>query len=262
MKRIIKKVIMKLIPSFRPQVANEEQRRLGICINFRIPTNEPLVALTFDDGPSEGVNQEYLASIDGTEIYDPQSTRNLLAVLDRHHAKATFFICGEHICAEGAETLKETHAQGHELGVHCWHHGESVHRMAQPELIDELCRTKKLITELTGSVPTCMRPPRGETEAVTTQLIFSHTGMRTILWQETAFDWFPHYAPEQSVACIMQTLAPGSIVLLHDIYRKTPETVDLLLNEMENRGLRSTTISDLIQHSHDISNYMSPPRRD
>lgn len=261
MKNFIKKIIQHFIPSFRPQASTEEQRRLGICINYRIPVSENLVAITFDDGPSDGANPEYLKSINADKAYDQQCTRKLLKVLAKHQAKATFFVCGEHIRGDGIEAVKETHAQGHEVAVHCWHHGESVHRMTQPELIDELMRTKRLIREVTGEAPTCMRPPRGETEAVTTQLIFSHTGLRTILWQETAFDWLQR-TPQQSVEGIMKTISPGSVVLMHDLYNYTPETVDMLLKALHKRGLKCTTVSNLIKNSREAANYMPPPVRE
>lgn len=260
MKNIIKKIIQHFIPSLRPQVSNSEQRRLGICINYRIPTKSNLVAITFDDGPSENVNPAYLDTIKATTRHDPDCTRKVLQVLEKHRAKATFFVCGEHIKGEGEVTLKAAHNAGHEIAVHCWHHGESVHRMTQPELIDELMQTKKRILEVTGTEPTCMRPPRGETDDVTTQLIFSHVGLRTILWQETAFDWL-FYTPRESVDCILNTIAPGSIVLMHDLYEYTPETVDKLLEQLQKRGLKCVTVTELINSSTEAANYFPPPQR-
>ena len=261
MKNLIKKLIIRLIPSFGPQSSTAEQRRLGICIQERLPVDAPLVALTFDDGPSDAVNKKYLESIQATEVYDPQCTRRCLNLLDKYNSKATFFVCGEHISDAGVQTILDIFQEKHELGVHCWKHGKSVNLIPQPELVNELMRTKRLIKQLTGTSPTCMRPPRGETDSVTSQLIFSHTGLRTILWQETAFDWL-FYTPEQSVACILKTVQPGSIILLHDIYRYTPDTVELLLHNLHGLGLRSTTVSDLIQHSGCKDNYMSIPTRD
>ena len=260
MKTLIKKIIMRFVPSFRPQTGNDEQRRLGICINYKLQTDLPLVAITFDDGPSEGVNEDYLHSINATKTYDKYCTQKILKILEENNAKATFFICGEHVTEEATDTIKNIYNQGHELAVHCWQHGESVHHIPQPDLIDELMRTKRLITSITGSPPTCMRPPRGETEAVTTQLIFSHTGLRTILWQETGFDWLGH-DPEYSVSVIMKSLSPGSIVLLHDIYKHTPKLLELLFAEMKKKELRCTTVSDLINHSKDLNSYMAIPYR-
>ena len=260
MKDIIKRIVQYFIPSFRPQVANEEQRRLAICVNYRIPTDEPLVALTFDDGPSEGANPEYLRSILAEDVFDSECTRKVLEVLEKHQAKSTFFVCGEHITREAESTIQAMHLAGHEVAVHCWKHGQSVHLIPQPELVAELARTTELITRITGTRPTCMRPPRGETEAVTSQLIFSHAGLRTILWQETAYDWL-FYTPEKSCESILATIAPGSIVLLHDIYRYTPETVDMLLTELSKRGLRCTTVTNLLNHSRDKDEYMAVPHR-
>ena len=260
MKALIKKLVQYFIPSFRTQVCNSEHRRLGICINFRIPTHSNLVAITFDDGPSEGVNPEYLKSISAESSYNSQCTNEVLNILRQYNAKATFFVCGEHIKGPAIETLKQTHAEGHEIAVHCWHHGESFHKLRQDTLLNEVMNTKQLITQVTGEVPSCVRPPRGETESVTTQLLFSHAGLRTILWQETAFDWLS-YTPEQSVKEILKTIGPGSIVLLHDIYRYTPETVNMLLAELQKRGLNSTTVSELIKQSDDAAQYMPVPVR-
>jgi len=70
---------------------------------WSVPTSEPMVALTFDDGP------------------DPELTARILAVLDRYRVQATFNVMGYNASRHG-DLLRAVVAGGHELGNHTWTH--------------------------------------------------------------------------------------------------------------------------------------------
>ncbi|MDB6094438.1 MAG: acetyl xylan esterase [Verrucomicrobia bacterium] len=76
----------------------------GLCRNFtRFETTEREIWLTIDDGP------------------DPQDTPRLLDLLDRHRARATFFLVGERV-ARWPELAREIVRRGHEIGHHTHTH--------------------------------------------------------------------------------------------------------------------------------------------
>jgi peptidoglycan/xylan/chitin deacetylase (PgdA/CDA1 family) len=68
-------------------------------IVWRVDTPEPLVALTFDDGPA------------------PDHTPRVLEILARHGAKATFFLIGDRAVAHPG-TVQRIREEGHEVGSH------------------------------------------------------------------------------------------------------------------------------------------------
>lgn len=250
---------MKIFPSFRPPVlCTGQQRKEGVGINNHVDTNMPYVALTFDDGPAEGVN---LALDFNRPLYAPDATRKVLSILEQYNAKATFFAVGEHINEAGAQTLKDIHGKGHEIGVHGWQHANMLDTLPLAQVVSEVMRTKELITRITGQPPVSLRPPCGHASPVTAQLIFSHTGMRSFMWTDATYDWEGH-SPQQCFERIIDNIRPGSIVLMHDIYTTTPETLELLLPALQSKGYKCVTLSELLNSSNEITNYIPLPQRD
>ena len=72
------------------------------CIT-RVETTEPLIALTFDDGP------------------DPRFTPALLELLERHDARGTFFMLGSS-AAQHPDLVRQVAEAGHTIGNHTWDH--------------------------------------------------------------------------------------------------------------------------------------------
>ena len=69
----------------------------------RVPTEQPLVAMTFDDGPR------------------PRTTPRVLKVLEAEEITGTFFICGR-LVRRFPEIFKDIVAAGHQLANHTWSH--------------------------------------------------------------------------------------------------------------------------------------------
>lgn len=257
-KQLVKSFILKLFPSFRPPVlCTPRQRYEGIAINNRIDTSKPYIALTFDDGPSQGVNLKHDFN---REVYDKYGTQKVLNILRKYNSKATFFVLGEHIANADKSTLHIIHQDGHEIGVHGWQHDHSLDDILLRQVEHELKLTKHLIREITGQNPVVMRPPRGHADPATAQLIFNGTGMRAVLWSEASYDW-ENRPTQQALEHVMRTLGPGSIVLMHDIYSSTPETLELLLEETLKRGLICVTLSELISTSNEFPHFTPLPEQ-
>ncbi len=189
-----------------------------------------LVALTFDDGPS-------------------QYTPPIVELLARHGARATFFVEGQAI-AGNEETLRRTAREGHELGNHAWSHPRPRARTDQ-ELRDELRRTSRAIYDATGVDARLLRPPYG-TDAARYARIGAELGLTpTVLWSVDGYD-YQEVAAEDIVTFVRSTIRPGAIVLLHDGRRADRPTVEALaaiLADLTARDYRSLTVSELLAAS-------------
>lgn len=101
---------------------------------YRVKTLQPLVGLSFDDGP------------------DPQFTLQALRILDQHGAKATFFLIGER-AALYPELLDAIRAQGHEIGNHCWKDG-SILGLSDEHFTHSLDETGRVLQlSMAGDIP-------------------------------------------------------------------------------------------------------------
>lgn len=107
---------------------------------YRVDTQQPIVALTFDDGPVTG------------------KTERLLDVLKKHNAHATFFLQGANI-AQNKAVIQRMLEEGHSVGNHTWSHTR-IDNLSDAELSHELQQTNDAIVGITGQPNELMRPPR------------------------------------------------------------------------------------------------------
>ncbi len=161
----------------------------------------PSLYLTFDDGP------------------DPIWTPQILDLLDRYNAKATFFVVGSRVGAGGA-LINRIIQSGHALGNHSWMH-EPLNRRTDADVVASLEATTAAV-DRHGYTMQCMRPPYG---AVSDHLraINAGLGLTTLLWDIDTFDW-----KRPGVASIVGRVGnhpDGKDVLLHDGGGPRAETV-------------------------------------
>jgi chitooligosaccharide deacetylase len=205
----------------------------------RRDVDAPVVALSFDDGPSLWTEQ-------------------ILDLLAAAGARATFFVCGQVI--EGREdTVRRCVAEGHEVANHTHTHPE-LRDLDRAAIFAELDAASSAIESVLGARPLCFRPPYFESspdiEAVSRELGLGEP-VGADAWTT---DWDQQPA-EQMVAAIGATCRAGSIIDLHDAIppqdrAPTPSTRDetvravgLLLPWLAERGLRAVTVSELLSAS-------------
>jgi peptidoglycan/xylan/chitin deacetylase (PgdA/CDA1 family) len=191
---------------------------------YFVSTEKPWVALTFDDGP------------------DPETTPRILDTLRRHGAHATFFLISERIPGNEA-IVSRIVAERHELANHLTRDEPSI------ELSPEAFERNLLAThsELARYGPVrWFRPGSAwfDREMLTT--LEKHE-YRIALGSVYSFD---PQIPSVWVASryIEWTVEPGSIVILHDGGSRGERTriiLDIVLPELERRGLRAVTLSQL-----------------
>jgi peptidoglycan/xylan/chitin deacetylase (PgdA/CDA1 family) len=200
-------------------------------VSSREGVTEPLVALTFDDGPS------------------PQ-TPDILDLFREHHGHGTFFVLGESV--EGREEiLARTLAEGHEIGNHTFSHPHAM-RCTDDELAHDIARCQRLL----GHAPELFRPPYGEDPLRCARIAEARMLPTTVLWSIDPSDWLER-DPSAIAATILDQLAPGAIVDLHDGWPRvtsTPAdrtpTVDALriaMPEIDRLGYRCVTVSELLR---------------
>lgn len=163
--------------------------------------DESSVALTFDDGPN------------------PAATPALLDLLDRHEARATFFVTGEHVRAF-PELAREIVSRGHTIGNHTDSHRMLIFR-STAEIADELKRCDEAIHEATGKTPRWMRPPFGFRGPCVRGAVREWGGAGVVMWSALAWDWKPKRT--EKVVEHLQRVRGGDIVLLHDGDFREPE---------------------------------------
>lgn len=162
----------------------------GTTVGVR--TREQVVALTFDDGP------------------DPHWTPQLLEILTRHQARATFFVLGKSV-SRWPDLTRRLVAEGHAIGNHTWDH-PSLPLLTWRGRRAQIAWTAEALAEFGGTQ--LFRPPYGH-QTLASQLSTVATGHRVVGWSCLARDWRDDPA-EAMVARIESQMKPGAIVLFHD----------------------------------------------
>ncbi len=200
---------------------------LTTSINYRVATDEPLIALTFDDGPS------------------PKHTAAVLDILDRAGVTATFFLIGKHV--QAFPHLARRTAERHEIGNHTWSHPNMGLHDAR-RATEQLRRGEEAITAATGRPPTLFRPPYGAFSGAVAMIATSMKYPIT-LW-DLEFGQHRRDTVRANVDRVSSLAGPGSIVLGHDGGTLDGQTlVDSLpsvIDRLRDRGFGFTTVSKLL----------------
>jgi polysaccharide deacetylase family sporulation protein PdaB len=204
-----------------------------------VPTTQKLIALTFDDGPNP--------------VYTPQ----VLDLLHKYHAKATFFVIGSKV-TQHADLVKRESAEGHEVANHSYRH--RLKRITGNDLYEDLAKAQEAIYSATGHEAHLYRPPGGmyNRSIVNTA---KEAGYRVVLWSSDPHDW-REPGVHRIVQSVKSHLHNGDIVLLHDHGRHCPQTLkalEQLLPELEAAGYQFVTISELLQKSNKLPAHLPTP---
>ena len=200
----------------------------------------PFIAMTFDDGPSEKL------------------TPKLLNLLAAHHIKATFFVIGQEV-ADYPEIVARAAREGHEIANHSWSH-PNLGKMSDESVRRELRRTDDAIKQAIGKRPTLMRPPYGSLSTRQKHWIHDEFGYEIVLWDVDPLDW---KRPGPTTVCnrILRETRAGSIVLSHDIHPGTIEAMPTTFDQLEAKGFKFVTVSELIAMETPEPPKPSPPEK-
>ena len=181
----------------------------------------PRVALTFDDGP----NARY--------------TPLLLEGLRKRNIHATFFLLGENI-PKNEELLLRMQKDGHLIGCHTWSHVQ-LDKISPSSASREILKTNSLIYHITGTYPTCLRPPYG---AWKKDLELPVT-MLPVFWDVDTLDW-QSQNPESILDIVRKNVQDGSIILMHDSYDSSVRAALAITDELTEKGYDFVTADQLL----------------
>jgi peptidoglycan/xylan/chitin deacetylase (PgdA/CDA1 family) len=196
---------------------------------WRVRTDRPVVALTFDDGP------------------DPEYTERFLDVLSGW--PSTFFVLGDKV-NRWASVVRTAAGAGHEIASHGQTHRPFT-RLSPRATIEEIRDAHTSIGNALGSPPRFYRPSHGLFN-LAAWLAIPRLGMRRTLWTASSGDWEEQATPQSIRDRVLAAAAPGAILLMHDSGgrpgrpARTLEALPSILVGLRERGLQPVTLSDLV----------------
>ncbi|MGG3890031.1 polysaccharide deacetylase family protein [Metabacillus fastidiosus] len=215
--------------------SREEYEKSGHVI-WEVDTKEKIVAITFDDGPHP--------------IFTPQ----ILDILAKYNAKATFFVAGNKV-RRFPTILERITKEGHEIANHTYHHIYDKNITAST-LRTELEQTDEIIQRITGNKPTLYRPVGGlHNDLIINTAVKSDKLVILWSWHQDPQDWRKPTANQIS-KYITKGVRPGNIILLHDWigseFSQTSQTVkglEIIMEFLYKNSYEVVTVSELILHS-------------
>lgn len=221
--------LKKLIQQYRP---TESEAEIECEIQrMAIDPNKPMVALTFDDGPIYGI------------------TDQILNILEENNARATFFVCGWRFGHdENKDILRRAVALGCEIGNHTWSHN-MLPGQNYVSVRYEVQNTNKVIFDIAGVHPHCLRPPGGQ-NTYEAMRVARENDMMVVLWSQSGN---VHEIDPQKIAQNVEkqivdgdVLEDGDIVLLHDTHYNMIDAVKIIVPKLIEEGYQLVTMWELL----------------
>jgi peptidoglycan/xylan/chitin deacetylase (PgdA/CDA1 family) len=199
----------------------------------RTATSDPVIALTFDDGP------------------DPEYTPRLLDILERYRAHATFFMIGEAAQAH-PELVRRIAQAGHAIGNHSWNH-PSFPLISGRERRAQIRACAEAVAPYGERL---FRPPYAE-QNIASRIDAFLLGYKVVMFDAWSDDWCGG-DPETVARQLERRLRPGGVIVLHDrlsdaldptyFNRETMlKALEIFLNRMGDR-FRFVTVPELLRH--------------
>ncbi|BCB03679.1 polysaccharide deacetylase family protein [Bacillus sp. KH172YL63] len=197
-------------------------------LTAEVETNEKIIAITFDDGPTE-------------------NTDEIIATLNDYGAQATFFLVGNEI-EKHPDEMKKLIEAGHQIGNHSYSHERMIFKSSHIYR-KEIERTDELIKKAGYQGEIHFRPPFGK-KLIGLPWALHMQGKRTIMWSiepdSVSSD------TDEKVSIVKQKAKPGSILLLHPMYDKSGQEIkvlDEILSALSKEGYTFVTVNELLQRA-------------
>ncbi|MBF6211246.1 polysaccharide deacetylase family protein [Nocardia puris] len=222
-------VVLILLAVGTYHLMNSRTYQLAGRLVDRVDTSDKVVALTFDDGPSE-------------------RTGEMLEVLAAADIPATFYLNGRDLAAhpEAGRAIAEA---GHEIGNHTYNHRRMVF-VSGDTVRDEIDRTDEEIAKTGYTGPITFRPPYGKKLWALPRYL-SENDRTTVMW-DIEPDSGKRASADEIVTETVESVRPGSIILLHVMgsapqNRDSVAAVPRIITELRSAGYSFVTISDLLR---------------
>lgn len=187
-----------------------------------IDPEQPMVAITMDDGPN------------------PDTTEIMLDVFEENYAKATFFCLGQNV-SYYPDTVKREYDLGMEVGTHTNSH-KQLTAISSSALTEEIETAIKANKDATGEAPALMRPPYGAFNSSVLAAAKEHN-LCAVNWSLDTEDWRTKNADD--TYRMVMTATDGDVVLLHDIHEYNVDAVRRFVPDLIAEGFQLVTVSEL-----------------
>lgn len=199
-------------------------------LTSRIETTNKIVALTFDDAPSEYTDQ-------------------ILTILKEKNIHATFYTIGNDI-EKYTYQAEEIVAQGHELGNHSYSHVRLLFK--SPSFISrEVNKTNELIRTVGYSGEITFRPPNGKKLFILPWYLATRN-IKTIMW-DVEPDTYVSGNADEIIRYTVQNTKPGSIILIHPFCSTECEAdriaLPVIISQLQEKGYTFVTVNQLLRDS-------------
>lgn len=194
---------------------------------WRIPTEEKVLYLTFDDGPI------------------PEVTPWVLDTLRRYNAKATFFCVGDNV-KKNPSVFQQVLAEGHAVGNHTFNHlngwdSENI------SFFHNVRHCAKLVKS------SLFRPPYGRLTPKQTQFLTRH--YQIVMWDVLSGDFDQTISKEDCLSNVMASTKRGSIIVFHDSQKAAERmmyTLPRVLEHFAAKGYRFESLKSELFRSETV----------
>ncbi|PIC78735.1 chitin deacetylase [Sporosarcina sp. P18a] len=208
---------------------NPNYRDIKPNIFYDAPTEEKVIALTFDDWASD------------------YTVTKILEILKDEKVPSTFFLIGKGV-EKNPNLARAIYEQGHEVASHSYGH-EVVTKITPEELQEDLVKAHKVITEAIQAKPTMLfRPATGEIDEKTAKIVMA-TGYKSIaLYDITPFDWDIENDADEIVKRIINKRGDGSVIVLHILDgTHTIEALPKVIHTLREEGYTFKHMTELMR---------------
>ncbi len=208
---------------------SRDYQLFGELVN-RVDTDENVIALTFDDGPTA------------------KHTPGVLALLREKDVTATFFLIGSE-AEENVDQARAIVAAGHEIGNHTYTHPDMT-LADEAKAAEEVEKTDAAIRAAGYDGDILFRPPFGKKLFGLPLYLAKHD--RTSVTWDVEPESFDDVAadPQKMTTHVLERTKPGSIIILHVMYdsrEPSRQALPAIIDGLKARGFRFVTVSELIK---------------
>lgn len=184
---------------------------------WRVPSGEPVLYLSFDDGPM------------------PEVTDRVLKILSAYKARATFFCTGRN-AALHPEMMERIKEQGHGFGNHGYNHLNG-RKHSDAAYVEDVHRASE---QVPGKL---FRPPYGRLRAKQAKALRSH--FRIVMWDVLSGDFDPRNDGRTCAEKVIRHSRAGSLLLFHDSEKARERVLEALPRVLEHFALRGFSFAPL-----------------
>ena len=184
--------------------------------------NTGAIYLTFDDGPH------------------PEHTPELLGLLKKLCARATFFVIGRE-CDRYPDIVRRIVDEGHAIGNHTYSHLDA-RRVSKRQYIEDIDRANDAIERVVGFAPRLFRPPYGRLSIATTGAL-ALSDCKVVLWSVDTRDYTATDSAELCGWMSKTQFNDGDVVLMHDSKPYAAGALENVVRDAVERELQLRPVS-------------------